>query len=58
MSLEEVKYIDTILSSYFICNSLEPMDFNVPEEIRHAYPNNQEEIGESIFRMYSLKFPE
>lgn len=57
MSVEEIKYVDTILNSYFIQNSLLPMNFSVPEEDRYAYPNNQEEIGKSIFELYSLCSP-
>lgn len=57
MSVEEIKYVDTILGSYFIQNHLTPMNFSVPEEDRHAYPNNQEEIGKSIFELYSLRSP-
>ena len=54
MSYKEINYINTILKSYFVRNRLEPMDFNVLEQYISSYPNNQQTIGYSIFKLYEL----
>lgn len=54
MTTEEQYYIDEILSSFFIRNSIVPMDFSVPKEYRGSYPNNQAKMGESIYQLYIL----
>lgn len=55
MSNEELDYIDKVLNSYFIMNSIAPMDFSIPEDMRISYPNNQEEIGKSLYELYMLR---
>lgn len=57
MSDDELEYFDNILNSDFIRNHLSPMDFSVPKEFQHQYPNNQEEMGRSLFKLYKLKIP-
>lgn len=54
MTIENQHYIDEILDSFFIRNNLVPMDFNVPDKYQNAYPNNQAEMGENIFQLYTL----
>ena len=54
---DEIKYIQTVLNSYFVLNSLDPIEWSIPEEMRHAYPNNQKEFGRNIFKLYSTKLP-
>lgn len=54
---EEIKYIQTVLNSYFVLNSLDPIEWSIPEEMRHTYPNNQKKFGRSIFKLYSTKLP-
>lgn len=54
MSYKEINYINTILKSDFVRNRLEPIDFNVPEQYISSYPNNQQTIGNSIFKLYEL----
>ena len=55
MSNEELDYIDNVLNSYFIMNSIAPMDFSIPDDVRINYPNNQEEIGKSLYELYMLR---
>ena len=55
MSNEELDYIDKVLNSYFIMSSITPMDFSIPKEMRINYPNNQEEIGKSLYELYMLR---
>lgn len=55
MSNKELGYIDKVLTSYFIMNSIAPMDFSIPEDMRISYPNNQEEIGKSLYELYMLR---
>ena len=55
MSNKELDYINKVLNSYFIMNSITPMDFSIPEEMRINYPNNQEEIGKSLYGLYMLR---
>ena len=54
MPAKEINYINTILKSDFVRNRLEPMDFNVPKQYISSYPNNQQTIGYSIFKLYEL----
>lgn len=54
MSNKDIDFINTILKSDFIRNTLEPIDFNVPNQYISSYPNNQKEIGISIFKLYNL----
>ena len=57
MTCDELKYLDELLSSYFIRNTISPMDFSIPIENRHSFPSNQEEIGESIYMISKMKWP-
>lgn len=54
MTMEDKHYIDEILGSFFIRNNIVPKDFNVPDKYQDAYPNNQAEMGECIFQLYTL----
>lgn len=57
MTYDELKYLDELLRSYFIRNTISPMDFSIPIENRHFLPSNQEEIGESIYLLSKMKWP-
>lgn len=53
---KELIYIDKIAHSQFILNSIEPIEYSIPIEYRiHKY-DNQREIGECIYNLYSLKY--
>ncbi len=58
MTYDELKYLDGLLRSFLIRNTISPMDFSIPIEDRHFYPSNQEEIGESIYLISRMKWPE
>ena len=57
MTYDELKYLDELLNSYLIRNTISPMDFSIPIENRHFFPSNQEEIGESIYILSKMKWP-
>ncbi|MBD5188857.1 MAG: hypothetical protein HDS95_01070 [Bacteroidales bacterium] len=57
MTYDELKYFDELLRSYLIRNTISPMDFSIPIENRHFFPSNQEEIGESIYLLFKMKWP-
>lgn len=57
MTYDELKYIDELLRSYLIRNTISPMDFSISIENRHFFPSNQEEIGESIYLLSKMKWP-
>lgn len=57
MTYDELKYLDELLRSYLIRNTISPMDFSIPIENRHFYPSNHEEIGESIYLLSKMKWP-
>ena len=57
MTYDELKYLDELLRSYLIRNTISPMDFSIPIENRHFFPSNQEEIGESIYLLSKMKWP-
>lgn len=58
MTYDELKYLDKLLRSFVIRNSIIPINFSIPIENRHCYPSNQEEIGESIFLISKMEWPE
>ena len=58
MTSDELKYLDELLRSYLIRNTITPTDFSIPIEERHFFPSNQEEIGESIYLLSKMKWPE
>ena len=47
-------YVDGVLNSYFTQNPLTPMKFDIPKEVQPFYPNNQKEIGESIWQIFNI----
>ena len=54
MDENELNYLDSVLNSYFIQNTLTPMKFDIPKDMQPSYPNNQKEIGESICQIFSM----
>ena len=54
MDENELNYVDGVLNSYFIQNPLTPMKFDIPKEVQPFYPNNQKEIGESIWQIFNI----
>lgn len=54
MDEDELNYVDGVLNSYFIQNPLTPMKFDIPKEVQPFYPNNQKEIGESIWQIFNI----
>ena len=57
MTYNELKYLDELLRTYLIRNTISPMDFSIPIENRHFFPSNQEEIGESIYFLSKMDWP-
>lgn len=57
MTYDELNYLDELLRSFLIRNTISPMDFSIPIEERHFFPSNQEEIGESIYLISKMKWP-
>lgn len=53
--VSQLNYIRKILGSYFILNRLEPIDFNYPTPFEDNFPNNQKEMGKSIYYLHSLR---
>ena len=49
MSDKQIKIVDELLKSYFIANSILPINFELPEEYIDSYPNNQWDVCESIY---------
>lgn len=58
MTSDELKYLDELLRSYLIRNTIIPTDFSIPIKERHFISSNQEEIGESIYLLSNMKWPE
>ncbi len=58
LSYDQLKYLDEILKSYLIRNTITPMDFAIPEEERRFYPSNQNEVGKSLYLLSKMKWPE
>lgn len=58
MTYDEMKYLDELLKSFLVRNTISPIDFSVPIPERHFFPSNQEEIGESIYQLSQMKWPE
>ena len=54
LKIDELEVINNILKSVFLMNSIQPIDTDVPEQELYAYPNNQREMGESIFDISEL----
>lgn len=57
MTNGQLEYIDEILKSFLVRNTIFPMDFSIPLEERHFLPSNQEEVGESIYLLSKMKWP-
>lgn len=55
LKISQLNYIRKILSSYFILNRLEPIDFDYPNPLEDNNPNNQKEIGKSLYYLYSIR---
>lgn len=56
MTYDELKYLDELLRSYFIRNTISPIDFSIPIENRHSIPSNQAEIGESLYLLSKMEW--
>lgn len=57
MSLNQLEYLDALMSSFLIRNTITPIDFSMPVEHREFFPSNQDKIGESIFIISKMKWP-
>lgn len=57
LTIAQIRYIRRILTSPFGLCPLEPMDFSIDEEYLESQPNNQKEIGESLYTLYKLRLP-
>lgn len=55
LKVSQLKYIHRILGSYFILNQIAPIDFSFPNPIEDNFPNNQKEMGKSIYYLHSLR---
>lgn len=54
LSYKELDNISHIINSSFIKKPILPRKIDLPEEYIDSYPNNQKEIGESIYEIYEL----
>lgn len=54
LSEKELDCLTFIRSSAFLTQILSPRNFDLPDELIDTYPNNQREIGESIYEIYEL----
>ena len=54
LSNKELENLVRITKSVFLNQPMSPRNFDLPEDVEHSYPNNQREIGESIFEIYEL----
>lgn len=52
MSDKQIKFVDELLSSCFIANNINPINFDLPDEYINDYPNNQWDVCESIYDNY------
>ena len=52
MNDEEIEVVSEILNSFFVANVIVPIDHNVEDEYIDSYPNNQQEVCESIYDEY------
>ena len=52
MNDEQMEFVNELLNSYFVANIIVPIDYNVPDEYIDSYPNNQQEVCESIYYSY------
>ena len=50
----QIRFIDFIMTSYFMNNQIQPIEYSLPDHLKDKYPNNQNEIGISIFSLYSI----
>lgn len=57
LTIKQIHYLRNIITSPFILQGLKPDDFEVEEEFKGLVPNNQEEIGESLYRLYKKRVP-
>lgn len=51
---KEQKIITAIATSTFLTSPIIPQNHNLPNNVIDSYPNNQKEIGESIYKIYEL----
>lgn len=49
MSDEQIKFVSEMLNCSFVVNGISPINYDLPEEYRENYPNNQWEICENIY---------
>ena len=54
LSEKELDSLTLIRSSAFLTQILSPRNFDLPDNLIDTYPNNQREIGESIYEIYEL----
>ena len=57
MTIAQLRYIRNILKSTFIYQELEPLDQCLQDDLKICFPNNQQEIGASLYFLYKLKVP-
>ena len=57
LSIAQIHYLHTILTSPLILDGLNPMDFEVDEEYNEYYPNNQDKVGRSLYDLYKKRRP-
>lgn len=58
MTYQQLKYLDDLLNSFLIRHTICPKDFSIPEEERYFFPSNQEEVGESLYLISKMRWPE
>ena len=57
LTIAQIRYIRRIITSPFGLCPLEPMDLSIDEEYLESQPNNQQEIGDSLYTLYKMRLP-
>ena len=52
LTYDEMDFATSALSSFALRNSLKIKDYNIPNQLRDSYNENQEEFGKSLLALY------
>ena len=52
LSDKELEILTAIVTSTFLSESIIPQNHDLPNDVNNSFPNNQKEIGESIYKIY------
>lgn len=54
MTKSELEFLKKLMQSEFVRIGLTPMDFQLEDELRSSYPNNQDIIADEICNLYTM----